>query len=135
MPFLVKNRVSEWKCCIFFFQCCIFFSRLLNLSEWVDLKLFLGKKYILVYFLNTTQKLEKIRKVPKNSVKYLFLDLFLVDIWFFSSEWLANFSWEKKSSYFFSKMWKKNKILPNRVSEWRVNYSREKIKYGTFADT
>ena len=27
---------------------------------------------------------------------------------------------------------KKNKLARNRVSEWGLNFSREKIKYGTF---
>ena len=35
---------------------------------------------------------------------------------------------EKKNSF-----WKKkNKLARNRVSEWGLNFSREKIKYGTF---
>ena len=78
----------------------------------------------------------KIRKVPKNQHKVPFFGPFFADIRLFLSEWLANFSREKiKNSlyFFFQKVEKKyNKILPNRVSEWRVNYSREIKKYGTF---
>ena len=136
MPFLVKNRVSEWKCCIFF-SSAVFFFRLLNLSEWVDFKLFLGKKNTQNFWEKNGKKkyTSKIRKVPKNSIKYLFLVIFFADIRFFLSEWLANFSQEKINNslyFFFPKSGKKNKILPNRVSEWRVNYSREIKKYGTF---
>ena len=131
MPFLVKNRVSEWKCCIFF-SSAVFFFRLLNLREWVDFKLFLGKKTFFgfcFFFLNTFPKFEKIRKVPKNSIKYLFLDLFFCRYLIFF-EWVACklFLGKKKFVFFFSKKWRKKKyILSTRVNEWGVNYFRKKI--------
>ena len=60
------------------------------------------------------------------------------------SEWILNFSWEKKNKMakiekfgpekkkFSGK--KKYNFARNRVSEWGINFSREKI-YGTFAVT
>ena len=78
---------------VVFFQCCIFFSgSWIWVSEWTlnfswkkNTQFFWEKKFP-----------SKIRKVPKNSIKYLFLTFFFADIRFFSSEWLTNFSWEKK---------------------------------------
>ena len=56
--------------------------------------------------------------------------------------WILNYSWEKKIKWPNSKKngpekknsfrKKKNKILENRVSEWRQTIPRKK-KYGTFA--
>ena len=147
----------------------------------MDCKLFLGKNDTQNFWEKMENKkyTSKIQKVPKNSIKYLFLTFFC-RYRIFSSEWLANFSWEKKYTkflrekwkikntppkfensrktaestflsffcryliffelvacklflgkmfVFFSKKWrKKYKILSNRVSEWGVNYYREKKK-------
>ena len=60
-PILVQNRVSEWKCCFFFFRCCIFF---------------------------------------------------FLALWIWVSEWILNFSWEKKIHIFFRKQMEKKNTPP-----------------------
>ena len=111
----------------FFFHCCIFFPAPWEwVSEWNVNFSCEKKKY--------TKLLEKkihlqISKIFENCLIYRFSPFF-ADI-FFSSEWLSNFSWEKKIQLVFFLWKKKIKILPNRVSEWGTNFSGEK-KYNTF---
>ena len=113
----------EWvsKKLYFFFRGCIFFFRPLKTSEWVGSKLFLGKKKytFLLGKKNTPQKCKN-TFLPRGAAAQ-------------PSEWLSNYSWEKKIHlYFFSSRNAEKKIhdFP-KTSEWvALNFSREKkIRY------
>ena len=116
MP-IFGQKLCEWVKIVYFFSS-VFFFQLLNLSEWVDFKLFLG--FCFFFLNNTPPKFENNRKVPQKQHKVPFFWPFFADIWFFSSEWLANFSWEKikNSLYFFFP--KSGKKIQNSLksSEW-----------------
>ena len=112
----------EWVSQFFFFRLCFFF-RPLRSSEWVGYKLFLGKKN--THFCWKKKTLQKCKST-----------CFSGGAVFLPSEWLSNFSWEKKIQlYFFSKNGKKKtKISEN---EWvsGVKLFPEKKKYDTFGET
>ena len=106
--------MSEWKWC--FFSRAVFFSRSLKMSEWVKCKLFQENKKQTFFRIF----LEKI----KNTSKYLFFtfsDLFLGSSAFLASEWLTNFSEEKKV-FFFPKVGnnKKKTLKIEWESEWQT---------------
>ena len=109
----------EWvsKKVYFFFRGCIFFFRPFRTSEWVGSKLFLRKKKytFLLGKKNTPQK-----------CKNTFLQRGAAAQ---PSEWLSNYSWEKKIHlYFFSSRNAKKKIHDcPKTSEWvALNFSWEK---------
>ena len=100
------QKSSEWVKIVFFFPVPYFFSGLLNLSEWVDFKLFLKKKIRFLFFFFEKKKYTNIWKVPKKQKeqhKVPYFELFFSDIRFFF-EWVAcKLFQEKKVCIFFSK--------------------------------
>ena len=110
--------ICEWvsKNCVFFFRpCFFFFYGLWKSSEWVVGKLSLGKKKtIFGRKKKTTEKLKIAKKIPFFGFFYLFLQVEFSQ----SSEWRANFSWEKKNTAGKkNKTGKKKQKMP-KTSEW-----------------
>ena len=109
------GKTSEWIKKLFFFSGTVCF-RPLQSSEWAMCELLLRKKNtIFSSFFGKKQ-----RKKMKFDKKCYFLP-FLTFFWRLTvsqlSEWLANFSWEKKKQLFFSKTRKKKKTKIAQ-SEW-----------------
>ena len=111
----------------------------------------IGQRYRIFFFSRNSLILTTFWKKSTEWVKILFfffftgLFFFFSPFWIWVSEWILNFSWEKKKHnmwlkfvgktpciFFFHQKWKK-KQKSWKSSEWvAVNYSGEKKKYDTF---
>ena len=115
---LFGQKSTDWvKNVFFFFSLLFFFSRPQKSSEWVDCKLFLGKKK---YIKMLEKKIQpKCEKIAKNTCFWPFF----VDIRFSGRvSGCKLFLGKKKKQlvfFFLHKVKKKNKNRENRVSEWR----------------